>query len=87
MARGGHGLTKVSPGHAMPYHFTLCRQATPEGYFRGGTPEGKVARGRLQLFSTPHTIQYESSITAPVGGSNFSALDNVKYVKICFVVY
>jgi malate/lactate dehydrogenase len=32
-------------------------------------------------------IQYESSITAQVGGSNFSALDNAKYVKICLAVY
>jgi hypothetical protein len=32
-------------------------------------------------------IQYESSITAQVGGSNFSASDNAKYVKICLVVY
>jgi hypothetical protein len=32
-------------------------------------------------------IQYESSITAQVGESNFSELDNVKYVKICLVVY
>jgi hypothetical protein len=31
-------------------------------------------------------IQYESSIAAKVGGSDFSALDNVKYVRICLVV-
>jgi hypothetical protein len=32
-------------------------------------------------------IKYESSITAQVGESNFSALDIPKYVKICLVVY
>jgi hypothetical protein len=31
-------------------------------------------------------IQYESSITAKVGGRDFSALGNAKYVKICLVV-
>ena len=31
-------------------------------------------------------VQYESSITAQVGGSDFSALGNAKYVKICLVV-
>jgi hypothetical protein len=29
MARGGHGVPKVSPGTAMPYPFTLCGRATP----------------------------------------------------------
>jgi hypothetical protein len=32
------------------------------------------------------TIQYESSITSEVGGSNFLALGNAKYVKICLVM-
>jgi hypothetical protein len=31
-------------------------------------------------------VQYKSSITAQVGGSDFSALGNAKYVKICLVV-
>jgi hypothetical protein len=30
MARGGHGLPKVSPGPIMPYLFMHCRPATPE---------------------------------------------------------
>jgi hypothetical protein len=29
MARGGHGLSKVSPGHAMPNSSRPCGQATP----------------------------------------------------------
>jgi hypothetical protein len=33
-ARGGHGLPKVSPGLAMPYPSTPCRQATPETALR-----------------------------------------------------
>jgi hypothetical protein len=31
-------------------------------------------------------IQYESSKTAQVGGSDFSAMGNAKYIKICLVV-
>jgi hypothetical protein len=31
------------------------------------------------------TVQYESSIVAKVGRSDFSALDNAKYVKMCLV--
>jgi hypothetical protein len=31
MARGGHGLPKVSPGPAMPDPFTPCGRATPGG--------------------------------------------------------
>jgi hypothetical protein len=30
MARGGHGLPKVSPRLAMPYRFMTCGRATPE---------------------------------------------------------
>jgi hypothetical protein len=30
MASGGHGLPKVSPGPAMPYHSMTSEQAIPE---------------------------------------------------------
>jgi hypothetical protein len=30
MARGGHGLPKVTPGPSMPYPFTPCGWATPK---------------------------------------------------------
>jgi hypothetical protein len=30
MARGDHGIPKVSPGPALPYPFTPCGRATPE---------------------------------------------------------
>jgi hypothetical protein len=30
MARGDHGLPKVSPGFAIPYPFMLCGLATTE---------------------------------------------------------
>jgi hypothetical protein len=39
MARGGHGLPKVSPWSAMPYPSTPYRQATPETAV-GVPPEG-----------------------------------------------
>jgi hypothetical protein len=34
MARGGHGLPKVSPGPAMPYPSTPCGWTTPETALR-----------------------------------------------------
>jgi hypothetical protein len=34
MARGGHGLPKISPGPTMPYMFALCRRATSETVIR-----------------------------------------------------
>jgi hypothetical protein len=43
MARGGHGLPKVSLGPVMPYPSTPCRGAPlkqPYGCFRGGCPQG-----------------------------------------------
>jgi hypothetical protein len=50
MARGDHGLPKVSPGPAMPYPSMPYRQATPET--------------ALQPFMgwTPHAICYEEEI-------------------------
>jgi hypothetical protein len=52
MARGGHGLPKVSPGLAMPNPSTLCRLATPETALRLfiGWPAHRA--GSLQLSST-----------------------------------
>jgi hypothetical protein len=49
MARGGHGLHKVSGGPAIPYPSTPCKWATPE------TAQGWPARkaSGLQPFSTP----------------------------------
>jgi hypothetical protein len=49
MARGGHGIPKVSPGPAMPDPSTPCGQT-----FRGGSPAGRVACGRLLPFGTPY---------------------------------
>jgi hypothetical protein len=40
---GVHGLHKVSPGPAMPYHSTPCGRPVliqPYGRFRGGRPQG-----------------------------------------------
>jgi hypothetical protein len=56
MARGGHGLPKVSPGPPCP---TLPRPAGRPplkrlyGRFRGGPPTGRVAHGRLYPFGHP----------------------------------
>jgi hypothetical protein len=50
MARGGHGLPKVSVGPAMPYPSMPCGQATPEmslRLFQGGPPIGLAACRRI----------------------------------------
>jgi len=48
MARGGHGLSRVSSGPAMPYPFTLCGRATPQG---------RAACGCLLFLWTPHSVR------------------------------
>jgi hypothetical protein len=54
MARGGHGLLKVSPGPAMPYSSMPCRQAHLASRFRGGLHTGQAACGHL----IPHAVCY-----------------------------
>jgi hypothetical protein len=49
IARGGHGLPKVSTRPAMPYPSMPCRRAT--------LPTERVACGRLPPFWTPHAIR------------------------------
>jgi hypothetical protein len=53
IARGGHGLPKVSPRPDMPYPFTPCRRAIPETALQlfWGWPACRV--GSLRLSSTP----------------------------------
>jgi hypothetical protein len=53
MARGGYGQPKVSPGPAMPYCFTLCRQAAG----RGDPPAGQAACGCVLPLWTPYTVR------------------------------
>jgi hypothetical protein len=52
MARGGHGLPKVSPGPTMPYHSMLCRRTTRVTALQPfqGWPAHRVV---LRLSSTP----------------------------------
>jgi hypothetical protein len=51
MARGNHGLPKVSLGLAIPDPYMLCGQATPETALRPflGRPIGRVTCGRHLL--------------------------------------
>jgi hypothetical protein len=65
MARGGHGLPKVSPGLTMPNPYTPCRRATPETALcpfqgwpahRDGPPTGRAACSRLLPLWTPHAV-------------------------------
>jgi hypothetical protein len=57
MARGGHGISKVSPGAAMFYPAMPCGKASPEtNHFRGGPPRGLAACNRLLTLWTPHAV-------------------------------
>jgi hypothetical protein len=47
---------------------------------------GSAANYFVNLTMMNDTMQHKSSITAQVGGSDFSAFGNAKYVQICFVV-
>jgi hypothetical protein len=58
MARGDHGLPKVSPGLTMPNPSTPCRRDTPETallLFRGWPT--RRAGGRLLPFWIPHAVR------------------------------
>jgi hypothetical protein len=59
MARGGHGLPKVSLGPVMPYLIHLAGGPSlkwPYGRFRGGTPPGRVAGGHFLPPWTPLAV-------------------------------
>jgi hypothetical protein len=63
MARGGHGLTKVSLGRAMPNSFTPCGRATSETAlqpFQGLPPRGWAACGRLLPLGHPTPMDRET---------------------------
>jgi hypothetical protein len=63
MARGGHGLPKVSSGPAMPDPSMPCGQATPDDRFRVGSPAGWAACSRLLPLWTPHAVRLCLSFT------------------------
>jgi hypothetical protein len=57
MARGGHGLHKVSPGPVMPYPPTPAGRPPlkqPYGRSRGDPPARRATCGCLLPFWTPH---------------------------------
>jgi transcription elongation factor Elf1 len=60
MARGIHGLPKVSLGPAMHNPCTPCGRATPKrpsSHFYGGPPIGRVACGRFLPPWIPHAVR------------------------------
>jgi hypothetical protein len=61
IARGIHGLPKVSPGfrHAQPFYALRVGYARngQNGRFRGGPPTGWVACGRLLPPWIPHAVR------------------------------
>jgi hypothetical protein len=70
MARGGHGLPKVSPGPAMLYPSTPCGWVTPYSRFRGGPPTGWVACGHLLPPWIPHAVRQCLRVVIPTGISS-----------------
>jgi hypothetical protein len=59
MARGGHGLSKVSPGPAMPYPNMPCRWDTPKRalrLFQSCLPAERAACSCLLSFWTPIAV-------------------------------
>jgi hypothetical protein len=60
MARGGHGLPKVSPWPAMPYPSRPAGGPPLKrfyGCFRGRPPTKQAACNRLLPFWTPHAVR------------------------------
>jgi hypothetical protein len=53
MAKGIHGLPKVSPGPALPYPSMPCGRATPETAFQPFRRWPAHRAGGLQSSSTP----------------------------------
>jgi hypothetical protein len=59
MARGGHGLPKVSPRPARLNPFTPLggpHLKRPHNHFRGGPPAGQAACGHLLPIWTPQAV-------------------------------
>jgi hypothetical protein len=89
MARGGHGLYKVSPGPAMPDPSKpagnpLLKQ--PYGHFTGG-PQGGQRVADLYPFGHPH---HRSMLIVHLGYSviglaslNFLAFKCIVFVSLC----
>jgi hypothetical protein len=62
MARGDHGLLKVSPGSAMPYPTLRCPAdgpplKWPHGLFRGGLLAKQGTCDSFLPFWTPHAVR------------------------------
>jgi hypothetical protein len=67
MARGGHGLPKVSPGPAMPYPSTPCGQPPlkqPHSRFRGCPPCGQAACIHFLPLWTPHAVRLRREVAS-----------------------
>ena len=75
----------------MTCKFVFHKSEFPQDTLIPNNPNSKEIGDVWNIFSRVlymnEHVQYESSITAQVGGSDFSALGNAKYVKICLVVY
>jgi hypothetical protein len=69
MARGGHGLPQVSPGHAMSYLSTPCGRATSETTLWPFQGWPTCRAGCLLRIWTPHAVRLwsETGSRMPVG--------------------
>jgi hypothetical protein len=83
LARGGHGLPKVSLGPVMPYPSTPCRQTTPETALRlfQGWPTSRVCG--LQPSSTHmDTPRRMPMLEGTIAGARFGR--RAQWVEIGF---
>jgi hypothetical protein len=83
MEKGGHGLSKVSPGPAMPYPSTPCRLATPETalwpFQWWPAPQGGRPAAVFYPFGYPTPYAYDrQDDVGQKGGTNAENREEVK---------
>jgi hypothetical protein len=67
MAKGGHGLPKLSPGPAMPDHFMPCGRATPNmAVSRVARPQAERPAAIFTLLEIPRRMPMEILSTTVV---------------------
>jgi hypothetical protein len=92
MARGGHGLPKVSLGPAMPYQSALYRWPPwkqPYSCFIGGRPQDR--RPAAVFYSLghpmPHVYTHAPCRMPPYVQNDFDFFENVLWGKLSSVLW
>jgi hypothetical protein len=76
MARGGHGLPKVSLRPAMPYPPTPCGRATPETALLSFQRWPAHRAGSLRLFSSPLDTPHRTPLYRGMQSNSSTSLGN-----------